>query len=364
MTSQSFNLDLIPKGVNPVVNVSQYDAGQTWTIGITENGNAFSIPSGASVTICGTKRDSTGFMYACIFSGSTVTAIVQPQMTILSGDQKAELRITKGAEKIATINFIIRVEPSALSDSTQISETELPLIEQAVELMNEAPQIISQMTGLEQDAEAWAKGTKNNVPVGSGADQYHNNSKWYADQAALAAAHQPIIGANGNWYLYNTGTGQYDDSGYPSQGDDGADGADGITPSITAAATVDANVGTPAVNVVKTGTDAAPTFTFNFSNVKGNKGDTGNAGATGNGIASITKTGTSGLVDTYTITYTNGNTDTFTVTNGQDGTGAGDMTKAAYDSNNAVANAGGIAAYIQDDLITDAQYVQILGYFL
>ena len=52
---------------------------------------------------------------------------------------------------------------------------------------------------------------------------------------------------------------------------------------------------------------------------KGDKGDTGATGPTGptgNGIASVAKTGTSGLVDTYTITYTNGNTSTFTVTNG------------------------------------------------
>lgn len=34
------------------------------------------------------------------------------------------------------------------------------------------------------------------------------------------------------------------------------------------------------------------------------------------GIASIAKTSTSGLVDTYTITYTDGTTSTFTVTNG------------------------------------------------
>ena len=36
----------------------------------------------------------------------------------------------------------------------------------------------------------------------------------------------------------------------------------------------------------------------------------------GSSIASIEKTGTSGLVDTYTITLTNGQTSTFTVTNG------------------------------------------------
>ena len=358
MTSQTINLDLIPNGVNPVINVSQYDKGQTWLFNILVNGSVFNIPTGSSVTIRGSKRDSTGFVYACSFSGSTVTAIVQDQMTVCSGDQKGELRIEKNGDIIATMNFTIRVKPSALSDTTQISETDLPLIEQAVELMNEAPQIIAQMEGLEQDAEAWAKGTKNGTAVPSTAEQYHNNSYWYAMQAAAAAAHAPIIGNNGNWFLYNTGTGQYEDSGEPSQGDDG------VTPVISATASVDANTGTPAVNVTKTGTDAAPSFGFSFQNLKGDKGDTGNTGATGNGIASITKTGTSGLVDTYTITYTNGNTDTFTVTNGQDGTGAGDMTKAVYDSDNAVANAGGIAAYIQDDLITDAQWVQILQYFL
>lgn len=74
---------------------------------------------------------------------------------------------------------------------------------------------------------------------------------------------------------------------------------------------------------------------------KGDKGDTGSAGSTGpqgekgdkgdtgNGIASITKTGTQGLVDTYTITYTDGTTSTFTVTNGQNGSGSGTVTSVA-----------------------------------
>lgn len=45
----------------------------------------------------------------------------------------------------------------------------------------------------------------------------------------------------------------------------------------------------------------------------------GEQGEDGRGIVSITKTATTGLVDTYTITYTDGTTSTFTVTNGADG---------------------------------------------
>lgn len=62
---------------------------------------------------------------------------------------------------------------------------------------------------------------------------------------------------------------------------------------------------------------------------KGAKGDTGNTGPQGVGISSITKTGTVGLVDTYTILLTNGQNSTFTVTNGEKGdTGATGATGA------------------------------------
>lgn len=53
-------------------------------------------------------------------------------------------------------------------------------------------------------------------------------------------------------------------------------------------------------------------------------GPMGPRGYTGNGIESIEKTGTSGLVDTYTITYTDGNNTTFEVTNGERGADGND----------------------------------------
>lgn len=53
--------------------------------------------------------------------------------------------------------------------------------------------------------------------------------------------------------------------------------------------------------------------------IQGEQGIQGIQGETGNGIATIQKTSTSGLIDTYTITYTDGNTSTFSITNGKDG---------------------------------------------
>ena len=92
---------------------------------------------------------------------------------------------------------------------------------------------------------------------------------------------------------------------------------------------------------------------------KGDKGDTGNTGptgpqgptgptgATGNGISSVTKTGTSGLVDTYTITFTDGSTTTFEVTNGEDGTVTPEQMAAA------------IAAALVDYAKTDGYYIDM-----
>lgn len=92
---------------------------------------------------------------------------------------------------------------------------------------------------------------------------------------------------------------------------DGADGNDGVGISSITYKETDAH-GNYVYTVTLTDTN-----TYDIICPKGAQGETGATGATGNGIASIEKTSTAGLVDTYTITYTNGQTTTFTVTNGE-----------------------------------------------
>ena len=65
------------------------------------------------------------------------------------------------------------------------------------------------------------------------------------------------------------------------QGPQGDPGEDGVTPVITASATVDSNTGTPEVTVTKGGTTTNPSFTFAFKNLKGTDGQDGQDGVDG-----------------------------------------------------------------------------------
>lgn len=136
MTTQTIKLNLIPGGVLPVVYASQYDNQTNALIFELYNGpTPFSVPQSAAVLISGTKPDNTGFSYsAASVSGSVVTCNVVQQMTAVAGDVLCELRIRTESQIIGSINFILRVEKGALTDDSVLSETEIPLIEQAVDI--------------------------------------------------------------------------------------------------------------------------------------------------------------------------------------------------------------------------------------
>lgn len=152
------------------------------------------------------------------------------------------------------------------------------------------------------------------------------------EDAEELTTHPPIIRQNGHWWTWDTSIDDYADSGVDAgvsltigttttlspgsnatvenvgtdtdpilnfgipKGAKGDTGSTGATPNITATATVDANVGTPSVNVTKSGTAENPSLAFAFSNIKGAKGDTGATGQTGPAGQGVPTGGTTGQV--------------------------------------------------------------------
>jgi len=109
---------------------------------------------------------------------------------------------------------------------------------------------------------------------------------------------------------------------HPVYGPKGANGANGRAATIEVGTVRTGAAGTTAII---TNSGDSSNAVFNFTIPKGDTGEQGiqgETGATGNGIETIEKTSTSGLVDTYTITYTDDTTSTFTLTNGQNGANA------------------------------------------
>lgn len=125
---QTVNLQIIPNGVLPRVNVSQFDTGRQIQFKLYDGAVAYTIPTGTEVRVDGIKPDKHGFSYDATWSGNTVTVTTTEQMTVLAGDVSCELRLIKNNDNIGTLNFILAVEVSPINDDTIISDTDIPTI--------------------------------------------------------------------------------------------------------------------------------------------------------------------------------------------------------------------------------------------
>lgn len=174
---QELDLQYAPIGVNPVVHVSQYDVGRQFKLKIYDGATAYSMPSGTTARIDGLKPDGNGFSYtdAVSVSGNIVTVTTKDQMTVLDGTVLCEIRFRNGFNDIGTLNFKLEVEKSPINSEIPISDTEIPAI-------------IDLAQNYMLNAEAWAVGTKDGVPVDDTEPQYNNNSKYWAEQSADSAS--------------------------------------------------------------------------------------------------------------------------------------------------------------------------------
>ena len=209
-------LSITPGGIPPVIHLSQYDkTARTLSFLLVDETGTYTVPSGASATIRGTKPDHTGFMYGCTIYGTTVSVAVQDQMTVCAGRVSCELRIAGSDGSIlGTANFWLAIEATALADDTIVSKTDLPMVEKAAEAYDATKEAAAAALVSERNAKASETAATNAakavtpVSVTESTEDGGSNVVTFGDGTVLTVKN----GSKG------------------SKGDTGATGADGKTP--------------------------------------------------------------------------------------------------------------------------------------
>ena len=175
------NVNITPGGQPPIIHVSQNDVGRTITINVT-NGTGWYDLTGCSAALAGIKPSGLGFTVNGTISGHTVTITTVKLMTAEYGNIACELKITKGTTKIGTANIILAVEKDPHPENTTDGNVDelIPEITALVERIEAAVEKAEVLF----ESEAWARGTRDGVPVDEEDPTYHNNSKYYKEQAA------------------------------------------------------------------------------------------------------------------------------------------------------------------------------------
>lgn len=177
MITQTVDLNLIPNSAPVVIHCDQYDTGTGRLIFNLYNEYVAYSPVGTAV-IQGTKPDNHGFNYNCTMVGNVVTADLTAQMSIVAGRVRCQIVVTESSGRTGSFAFILDVQKSALPANSDMSASDYQLIQQAI---NDTAQYASDAEDSAEDAEAWAVGERNGVPVTSGDETYQNNSKYWSD---------------------------------------------------------------------------------------------------------------------------------------------------------------------------------------
>lgn len=168
----------------------------------------YTIPTGATVKAYARgERSGTTYVASCTVSGKVVR-LVPPNLFFVPGDNYLQIEINGTMIPLALL-VQCQEQLSNQEDDTSTPETVKPLVTQAQEILAECKQV---------------------------------------------AVKTPYVGDNGNWYVWDTTTGAYKDSGESAKGDKGDKGDTG---------------------------DKGETGSTGAQGPKGEKGDTGATGGTG-----------------------------------------------------------------------------------
>lgn len=183
---QTKNVEITPgKGEPVVINVSQGDIGREITLNLKDGSGWFDL-TGCTAKLAGIKPSGLGFTVDGVVSGHAVTITTVKLMTAEYGHIACELKIIKTGITIGTANMILAVEKDPHPESTTDGNVD-ELIPEITILVERIEAAVAKAEVL-FESEAWARGTRDGVPVDEEDPTYHNNSKYYKELAGGSAS--------------------------------------------------------------------------------------------------------------------------------------------------------------------------------
>lgn len=160
--TKSIKIDLVEKGVQPIVYAKQNDS-QTRFIAASlyANGHPFSVPDGVIAMFRAGKPDGTACFYdsnetgtpAITIEGNLVTVELAEQVLTVPGNVQTEINFyTAGGEKLTSFSFAIQVEKSVLTDQEIVSSDYYNVLTEQVKAAQDAAQSAQTSAGQAEQA--------------------------------------------------------------------------------------------------------------------------------------------------------------------------------------------------------------------
>lgn len=121
---RTFKVNMIPTGMPLYIRANQFERGDEWRFQLYYEGARYTIPSGAEVRICGTKKDGAAYEHTCTVQDNEAAITVTEQMTAAYGWSTVELLVVNGDVVLYTANFIVDCEPAAVQG--ELVDSDIP----------------------------------------------------------------------------------------------------------------------------------------------------------------------------------------------------------------------------------------------
>ena len=150
MITKTYQLDMHAGGAPVIVHLSQYDSDFSLEFNLYSSSGAFTIESGTTAAIRGTKKDGMGYSVNATLdiSNKKVTVTGDQQMTAVAGRNIFELTLTKNNKELNTANFILDVERAALDKDTLASDS---VIKELVNVIDRTDELIATAHQIDSD---------------------------------------------------------------------------------------------------------------------------------------------------------------------------------------------------------------------